>query len=101
MSQLAMRPDARVYYRLVVTSSPALPGGTAILASFDRGSTWIAGEADPDVTGALRWLLAGSQAVQGDAVAVIADSTLPLLSCDVGDEHLVWDSTVQVYIQNY
>ena len=45
-------------------------------ASFDDGVTWVPATVDDDLP---KWLVAGAEADEGDAVAVITDTTYPLL----------------------
>ena len=59
---------AREYLRLTLTTAPAV---TAWDATFDKGTTWVAG-VRVGVTDEYRWLVAGSSAVVGTAVAVLA-----------------------------
>ena len=57
--------SGREFYALRITTTPSVTGWEA---SFDGGDTYVAGVEDDGVT---RWLVAGPDADEGDAVAVI------------------------------
>lgn len=86
---MILNASARMYYSVAVATSPALPDGTVWSASFDGGTTWVAGEADPETVGSTRWLVAGPSATPTDATVITKQTTYPLLACDVGDEHII------------
>lgn len=64
---------SREFYRLEIVTEPAVTGWEA---SFDGGTTW---DASTVVDGFPAWLVAGTAAAVGTAVAVLADSVTPLL----------------------
>lgn len=64
-------------YRVEIVTSPQLTGWEA---SFDGGTTWVAGTVDVDLANTWRWLIAGPDVAQGTAVAVITETaTFPLV----------------------
>lgn len=69
-----LRSDSREFYRLEIATTPAVD---AWELSVDGGTTWLAGEVDPDDADITRWLLAGANVAQGTAVAVITASLAP------------------------
>ena len=68
---------AREYYRLHVTTDPAVTAPWE--ASFDGGQTWYAGTDPGGDTGDVMWLVAGPDAEQGPAVAVLTGTVRPML----------------------
>ena len=62
--------DAREFYTLTIATTPTV---AAWEASFDGGTTWVAGTA---AGGNWRWLVAGPDAVPGTAT-VLSRSTGP------------------------
>lgn len=80
----------REFYDQTITTAPAVAGWEA---SFDGGTTYVAGEEveiDPPVTGALRmrWLVAGPLADPGTAEVISAD-LVPLLRATDNPELIV------------
>lgn len=96
---MILNTRARMYYSVAITTEPTLPSGATWSASFDEGATWVAGEPDPETSGSWRWLVAGPTATPDDAT-VIAKQVVPLLACDVGDEHIVEDGPLPIRITN-
>jgi hypothetical protein len=88
---MRLRRESREFYDLTITTDPPVVGWEA---SFDSGETWHDGELvdvdDPEI-GALRqrWLVAGTEADDAGAVAVITRSISPLLRASDDPELVV------------
>lgn len=88
---MILNPNAREFYSLEITTSPAVSGGWE--ASFDEGATWDAGTtATVDGVAVTRWLVAGALATVGTAVAVITDNVTPLIRATESPEIVVRDA---------
>lgn len=87
--------ESRQYYRLTVTTTPAVTAPWE--ASFDNGTTWTAGT--DEGSGVWSWLLATGSTLDSAnnpagtiTVATAAGQvTRPLLRCDNGSESIVAD----------
>jgi hypothetical protein len=80
---------AREYYSLAIVTDPAVASWEA---SFDGGTTFVAGEVDGANT---RWLLAGPDADPGAAIVIAATVTPSVRATDapeviVRDAPRVW-----------
>ena len=82
--------SAREFYALQITTTPAVTGGWS--ASFDSGTTWVAGAA-ATVNGVAvtRWLIAGpTAAVDGTTpAATLAGNVTPLIRATEAPEVVV------------
>jgi len=89
---MILEKTGREYYNLAITTLPAV---TDWEASFDGGTTWLDGTAGiaGDGTAVVQWLLAGPDADQGAAVAVLATGvTRPLIRGTESPELIVRDA---------
>lgn len=85
---MQLEPAGREFYNLEITASPAVSGGWE--ASFDGGTTWVAGTAGTvNGTDVYQWLLAGASADVGTAVATISASVVPLIRATESPELVV------------
>lgn len=82
----------REYYELTITTSPAtIP--TDWEASFDGGATWITAL---NVSGNSAWLVRGTNAPAGAAVAIITASLNPKVRLTLSPEIIVRDETPRI-----
>lgn len=86
---MKLNPHARQFYKVEVVTDPPVAGWEA---SFDGGTTWDTGEDDPLLADTWRWLVAGSLADPGTSVAVVAQTTWPLVRATDNPEILVEDA---------
>lgn len=80
---MRLNPLAREYYTLAITTDPAVTSGWE--ASFDGGTTWVAGTV---TTSGTSWLVAGAQADPTGAT-VIAQTTEPIIRATQAPEVIV------------
>lgn len=80
---MRLHHDAREYYRLEIITDPVV---AAWEASFDDGDSW---HASTSIDGLPAWLVAGPDAEQGTAVAVITSRALPLIRATDNPEIIV------------
>jgi hypothetical protein len=66
-------------------------------ATFDRGATWVAGE-QVGVTAEFRWLVAGSQAALGAAVAQLEPGVHPVTARSTANPEIVARDVAQVVV---
>lgn len=76
-----LRPEAREFYVLQITTSPQI---AAWQASFDGEGTWVDGEAVPATDDEFRWLVSGPDfdptgQVVADSEALPLGSTTPIV----------------------
>jgi hypothetical protein len=83
-----LRPDAREWYALEITTTPAV---TAWEASFDNGTTWAASTA-VGTDGFSRWLVAGPNADPTGAKVLPLGRTVPLVRATQNPEVIVRDA---------
>lgn len=69
-------PSGVDYYTLTITTTPPLSGWEA---SFDGGTTWIAGVLKVGTTDTWQWLLAGPQVAVPGSAHVIPNDLEPLI----------------------
>lgn len=75
----------REYYALTITTTPVTQP-TDWEASFDGGTTWVGAS---NVNGNSAWLVRGTSAAAGSAVAVISRSVSPLVRLTTNPELVV------------
>lgn len=85
---MILNPRGREYYALQITTTPATTA-TDWSASFDGGSTWSVAV---NVSGYSAWLVAGSLAALGTAVATVSSSVTPLVRLTANPEIVVRDA---------
>lgn len=82
---MILSPAGREYYALTITTTPATQP-TDWEASFDGGTTWVAAL---NVSGNSAWLVRGTNAAAGSAVAVLTTSISPLVRLTANPELVV------------
>lgn len=73
------------YYRLRIQNEPE---DLTWSASFDGGTTYVAGTFDEDL-GLWKWLLSGPNAAGGGGTVVPKGTVIPLIKATVGSESVV------------
>ncbi|HEX8489365.1 MAG TPA: hypothetical protein VF642_12525 [Propionibacteriaceae bacterium] len=89
---MILSPYAREWYRVEIATEPAVATWEA---SFDGGTTW---EDQTLIEGLPAWLIAGTNADPGAAVAVLAGSVAPLLRA-VDTPEIVVREGPKIYVQ--